>query len=205
MDAVTTDLTKLLQRHIAGCAVGIALVLAATSAHASLIGASVTYELIRTDNGAIEFAETATVVDPGVEFNLFSLVNLDTRIDIGDASIHIEHFSTGSLPFEVQFAEIMQFTGLFWQNDPAAIITGVTVTSNGMRKLTNQPNEFAPSNVTFSDNAIVVDVAGYRFDEHTFIDIQIETNHDVVPEASAIALLGAGLAAFGFAARRRRG
>ena len=166
-------------------------------AQATLIGDSVTFA--RFFDGAPVNSQTV-VAGPGNEFSdLGGLV----VSNVSASSIRLDFtsptnntlFSNGTPP------QFYRWESLDWLDDPAAVITGVNVTFESIVPGPS-PIPFSAANVTFADHSVDLLVGDYTFGIGAFVLIDLETDHQTVPEPAALALLGVGLLALGLVRRR---
>ena len=167
------------------------------AAQASLIGASVSYERVF---GSLTLGLGSAIVGPGPEF-------IDAgraQSDIGDSTIDLTVISSGG--FASANPHFIQYSGLTWINDPAAVIASIDVTFGGWISTPGGADPFSASNVSiFGTNAIRVDISGQLFAADTFLRIAITPGHSQqLPEPASLALFGFGLLGLGIAAQRAR-
>lgn len=168
-------LTKKLARNLGAIALTSVVAWSITgSAQASLIGDNVRLQL--TANAGFSFDQTAGVVDPGTEFNMFGL-----DVDLAAATIRIDNPTIATVPFPTNGGEQIIFSSLDWVNDPTGIITGLVLVDFDLALHAGNAVAFSDANLSFTDHSVTIAIAGYDFDPSSYIDILIETNHAPVP------------------------
>jgi len=177
----------------ATCAAGMLwALLFAPPALATLIGDTVTFS--RFFDGVPVDSQSA-VVGAGNEFsdlggNVLSNVSASSiRLDFTSTTSNTL-FSNGTPP------QFYRWESLDWLDDPAGVITGVNVTFENVLPGPS-PIPFSAANVTFSDHSVDLLVGDYTFGIGAFVLIDLETDHQSIPEPAALALLGIGLLSLG--------
>jgi hypothetical protein len=171
--------------------------LCAPPALATLIGDTVTFS--RFFDGAPVDSQSA-VVGAG---NEFSDLGGSVVSNVSAAAIRLDFtsttsntlFSNGTPP------QFYRWESLDWLDDPAGVITGVNVTFENVLPGPS-PIPFSAANVTFTDHSVDLLVGDYTFGLGAFVLIDLETNHQSIPEPAALALLGIGLLSLGLIRRR---
>ena len=186
-----------------GLALGIAtfaVVIPQNQAKASLIGDTVNLEVFNEDDLST-FSDSATVIDPGVEFNtLSSELSVFEDLDVFAESFDILYGIKDTAPPDlVGLLSPKQFvlSDLDWLPEPG-IITGVTQTAGT-----------TVTNIAFTDNSIIIDMPQIvlggtdpvRPRSETF-SFDIQTEHESTPEpATLLGLLVVG--GLGLVSRRQ--
>ncbi|MGK7885563.1 MAG: PEP-CTERM sorting domain-containing protein [Crocosphaera sp.] len=166
------------------------LMVAYAPAQAALLGDEVNAELLF--DGSSGFNQTATVIDPGVEFTAFSQLALDVKNDSFDLIYDLS--GLGGINNNTTWV----LSDLDWVDTPG-IITGVTLTSGDANVVTG---------TSFTDNSITVDLSSYTIPPQNSIetwsfDIETSKVSESVPEPGTILGL-LTIAGLGFGSRLKR-
>ena len=150
----------------------------ASPTHATLIGDSV--DLTASGCGPC----TEIVVEGGAPE--FSFSGGTFSINVEESSFEVAYVPpTGGTGFG--FGNFLTLSSLNWVNDPTGIITGLTLTNNGVSGL-------SASNLSFTDNSVTVDLGSTGWGPADNILVDLQTFHPAaVPAPSAMLLMGSGL------------
>jgi hypothetical protein len=173
-------------------ALAVASALFTGTAHASLLGDSVDCDVQPIANGTFWSCSlaSATVVDPGVEFQLNLAGNPFFDVDLDSNSITLINLSalgTGA-------GEFLTLSSLDWLDFPAGEIEDFSLVTLGVAGLN-------ASDITLTAHSVGIDFNGTQWRPGDFAEITLQVNH-AVPEPTTLLLLGLGLAGLGFAKRR---
>ncbi|MEA5535911.1 PEP-CTERM sorting domain-containing protein [Crocosphaera sp. XPORK-15E] len=154
-------------------------------AQAALLGDTVSAELIGIGVGTI-LNQTATVVDPGIEFTVFGNQGANLNLDVKSDSFDIIYNLT-TLP-GIGFPSRWILSDLDWVDAPG-IVTGVTLTSG---------NASLISGISFTDDSITIDLLDVTNPPPSQTwSFAIQAQHETVPEPGTIlgllTLAGLGL------------
>lgn len=191
----------------------LALSLFVQASQAALLGTTLSIETVyqQTSTSTVDtigFLDTATVVEPGVEFPSLAstqVINppsglqvIDVAINAGDDFLEIDFDNTGAF---TSFAA-GYFNGYVFTFDSNVAVTftdaaiDTSVTTLGL----------SPSDLTFSGNQLLVNVEGLTFNTSTFARINLTSvgGPTTVPLPAAFWLFGSGLLGLIGISRRKK-
>jgi len=201
---------KISTRNISSAIVaGICFIGAAQTSQAALLGTQLNIGFVYQETSSselftLETLDTATVVEPGVEFPsgaALEVVNpppgtelVDLAINAGDDFLEIDFDNVTQSQFLPAFLNAILFT---FDSSAAVLITGAsidaTVTTLGLTQ----------SDLTFVGNQLTVNTEGLFFDTSTFARINLAST-SAVPIPAATWLFGSGLLGLIGMARRKK-
>lgn len=114
------------------------------SAHAALLGDSVGGQFDITGGPTI-FNQTATAIDPGVEFTLFGNAGASIALDVKDDAFDII-FNLTNLT-QLGFPSTWTLSDLDWAGFPSRVVSGLSLTSG---------NADLISSTSFTDDSVTV-------------------------------------------------
>jgi hypothetical protein len=156
--------------------------LAVKSAEASLIGSTATCAT-SSENFSCN-VNSATVVDPGVEFQLRVVSNPLWEVDIDADSLTISYVSSGSSGTS---GTVYEFGGL--------------LAATGIKNFSTS-TEIGSSQFLLSGGVLSADLSGF-WTQGSWVRISFDILTTSVPEPATLALLGLGLVGMGYARRRK--
>lgn len=176
------------------CAAALFALTAAPAAQATLIGDTVNCGITPTPFWIC--TTPSAIVGPGIEFELdlpIATNDFGFFVDIGASSITIG--SNEDNGFGLGASELLTLSDLDWVGTQGIIVGIENFTSFLVSGL-------AATDVTFTDHSVTIDIdSGASWNPGSFVSFDLVTTH--VPEPGTLPILGFGLAAIGFARRKR--
>ncbi|CAN5646406.1 hypothetical protein BH10ACI4_BH10ACI4_30200 [soil metagenome] len=174
-------------RHLLPAALLMMFATSPLTAHADLIGTSITGSLAFNGSSVNSFAPTVATIGPGVEFSYTDVVNIDFADFSGNGLTVSDTCLLSANDCAFNYAWIMQFTD--------SAFTGLTFTN-----LTNALN------VTYSlvgDTITITYPGGAPLKLAASSTFSLQSSSSPIPEPSTITLLGTGIMGIANLVRRR--
>jgi hypothetical protein len=187
---LTNELIIRLSRLITGV---VMLSLASLNSQASLIGDDVGCAITPTPPWVCS-PSTATVVDPGVEFQL-AILNGDAYFDVDLSDSLIRLTQIGPFNLTAGPDDTLFLTSLDWIDNPGRIVDFELTTTAGVSNVD-------ASDVSFTDDSVTFFMGAASFDRDSLVDIRLITEQ--VPIPGTLALIGLGLVGMGYRGRKNK-